>query len=165
MAFENAEIKIQQLVEENNKTKSNQIFEQKEEIQRLRSELKFATQKNEEKLANFAILGTNNQLISNTQRYSGSPMPSVSATSSEATTVIPANIKDQAIVKSPNRNEFKFGKHPSSIEKQYIDIHEHISMLQKEKAMFLKTKVYSEDDPIVKQLDDKIEGLLKLRQQ
>ena len=45
-AFENSEIKIQKLVEENNRNKSEQILEQKDEIQRLRSELMIALQQN-----------------------------------------------------------------------------------------------------------------------
>ena len=36
-------------------------------------------------------------------------------------------------------------------------------MLQKEKSMFLKTKVYSDEDPIVKQLNEKLDALLKQR--
>ena len=164
-ALENAEINIQKLTEENNRNKSNQITEQKEEIQRLRSELMVVSQKNEEKRANFAILGTNSQLVARTDSYNPTPIPLVSTTSSDVTTVIPATLTKNVIEKSSNDNVFNLGKHPASSEKQYIDVKQHIAMLQKEKAMFLKTRVYNEEDPIVQQLNEKIEGLLKIRQQ
>lgn len=164
-AFESAEVNIQKLTEENNRNKSNQILEQKDEIQRLRSELMIVSQKNEEKLAKFSVLGTNSQLVARTDSYIPTPLALASTTSSEATSVIPATFTKNVIKKVSNDNVINFGKHPASVEKQYIDVKEHIAMLQKEKAMFLKTRVYNEEDPIVKQLNEKIEGLLKIRQQ
>ena len=44
-AFENAEKKIKELVEENDRNKSNQIVDQKQEIQRLRAELMVTQQR------------------------------------------------------------------------------------------------------------------------
>lgn len=164
-AFENAEIKIQQLTEENNRNKSNQILEQKQEIQRLRSDLTIAHQRNEEKLVNFGMLGTNTPMIPRPESQSATPMVSFSNTSSEATTVIPSNIGKKVAEKAANGNERRFGKHPGSFDAQLGDVSDHISRLQKEKAMFLKTKVYTEEDPIIKQLNDKIQGLLKIGQQ
>ena len=163
-ALANAEMKVQHLVEENNRNKSAQILDQKEEIQRLRSELVIVTQKNEAKLANVAMLGPQN-LSSRTEPGSITPMPSISSTASEATTVIPAAVHNKVAENPSNGNDFRFGKHPVSRDKQFIDLNEHISMLQKEKAMFLKTKVYTEQDPIVMQLNHKINGLLKIKQQ
>ena len=162
-ALENSEMKIQKLVEENNKNKSNQIVEQKEEIHRLRSELTLAMHKNEEKLTNLVRLGPNHVTsINEVNRPRNARTMSTSSTTSDANTII----VNEDLIKRPEKSDvdaFKYGQHPAMTDKKIIDINEHISMLQKEKSMFLKTKVYSEDDPIVKQLSDKIDSLLKIR--
>ena len=161
-AFENSEIKIQKLVEENNRSKSDQIHEQKDEINRLRSELMTAMQKNEYKLTNHSALPTNASLAKEIVPLRNTIMPTTtSSLRDENTLALPDDI-----LKVPNQSNidvFKHGKHPAGLEKKHIDINEHISMLQKEKSMFLKTKVYSDEDPIVKQLNEKIEALLKIR--
>merc|ERR1712038_315716 len=159
-ALENSEMKIQKLVEENNKNKSNQIVEQKEEIHRLRSELTLAMHKNEEKLTNLVRLGPNHATSINEVNLPRSARTmSTSSTTSDANTII----VNEDLMKRPEKSDvdaFKYGKHPATTEKKMIDINEHISMLQKEKSMFLKTKVYSEDDPIVKQLSEKMDSLM-----
>ena len=164
-AFENSEIKIQQLTEENNRNKSNQILEQKEEIQRLRSELAITHQRNEEKLVNFARMGTNIHTAPRPESHSTTQLPSFSDTSSEATTVIPSNVVSKVAEKAVNNNERRFGKHPGSLNAPLSDAKDQLSRLQKEKAMFLKTNVYTEEDPIVKQLNEKIEMLLQVEEQ
>ena len=123
------------------------------------------SQKNEEKMARLPILGTNNQLLAKMDSYNPTTLPMASTISSEVTTVIPETTSKNEIKKAYNGKVFNLGKHPAGVEKQYIDVKQHIEMLQKEKAMFLKTRVYNEEDPIVKQLNDKIEGLLKITQQ
>ena len=162
-ALENSEMKIQKLVEENNKNKSNQIVEQKEEIHRLRSELTLAMHKNEEKLTNLVRLGPNHVTSLNEVNLPRSARTmSTSSTTSDANTII----VNEDLIKRPEKSDvdaFKYGKHPATTEKKMIDINDHISMLQKEKSMFLKTKVYSEDDPIVKQLSEKIDSLMRIR--
>ena len=162
-ALENSEMKIQKLVEENNKNKSNQIVEQKEEIHRLRSELTLAMHKNEEKLTNLVRLGPNHATSINEVNLPRSARTmSTSSTTSDANTII----VNEDLIKRPEKSDvdaFKYGKHPATTEKKMIDINDHISMLQKEKSMFLKTKVYSEDDPIVKQLSEKIDSLMRIR--
>jgi len=162
-ALENSEMKVQRLVEENNKNKSNQIVEQKEEIHRLRSELTLAMHKNEEKLTNLVRLGPNHATSINEVNLPRSARTmSTSSTTSDANTII----VNEDLIKRPEKSDvdaFKYGKHPATTEKKMIDINDHISMLQKEKSMFLKTKVYSEDDPIVKQLSEKIDSLMRIR--
>ena len=44
---------------------------------------------------------------------------------------------------SNNKGPLNFGTHPSGPNKPSIDIKKQLSMLEKEKAMFLKTKVYN----------------------
>ena len=124
-----------------------------------------ASKKNEEKVVNVSTFRPNDPLSARTESYITSPLAPASITPSEASTVIPANLTNKAVETIPNSNGVNFGKHPQGHEKQYIDIKDHISMLQKEKAMFLKTRVYNEQDPIVKQLNEKIEGLLSARDQ
>ena len=160
-AFENAEVKIQQLTEENNRNKANQILEQKQEIQRLRSELAIAHNKNEEQLVNFATMGTNYPITDRSEFRSNAPLPSASNTSSDASTVIPnvPNIGNKAAEITLSSNDVSFGKHPGNFDAPIGDVDKHISRLEKEREMFLNTKVYNEEDKIIKQLDEKIEML------
>ena len=156
-AFENAEIQVKKLTDENDRNKSHLITDQKEEIQRLRSELTLAVHKNEEKWNNL-VKSAPNQLVAEQQQLKAN-FPTVSTSSTLHSAML---MKDDITIqqKSPF-DTFKYGNHPGSKENRTFDIHEHISLLQKEKAMFLKTKVYSNDDPIVKQLSEKIDALLQ----
>lgn len=161
-AFENSEIKIQKLVEENNRNKSEQILEQKDEIQRLRSELMIAMQQNEHKLDNQPILRPDASLSKKMAPQRDVSMPTVTSSIRNENMMRlqndPIKVSNQS-----GLDVFKHGKHPAGLEKKGIDINEHIAMLQKEKSMFLKTKVYSDEDPIVKQLNEKLDALLKQR--
>ena len=161
-AFENAESKIQQLTEENNRNKSNQLQEQKEEILGLRSELAAVQQRNEEKLISFAAMGSNFPLLFPSQSQpSVSPLSTTNALN-EPTKVIPINA--EKIEKLGSNDHTRFGSHPGRNEAQ--DSHaDTISRLQSERAMFLKTKVYSADDPIIKQIDANIKSLRETESQ
>ena len=158
-AFENAEKKIKELVEENDRNKSNQIVDQKQEIQRLRAELMVTQQRNEDKWKHFSTVG-NIQEPSRMQHSSMSPSLPVSESLNDTITVLPANAAaNKENAQSNNKGPLNFGTHPSGPNKPSIDIKKQLSMLEKEKAMFLKTKVYNEEDPIVIQLNEKIKSL------
>ena len=161
-ALENSEIQNQKLVEENDRNKTHQILDQKEEIQRLRSELTLAMHKRDEKLTTLVKSDHNHLALDKHQRDHDMNTNSITSTLSDRNTVISKNDIAKKTEKSVH-DIFKYGKHPGSEEKKFIDIQEQIAMLQNEKAMFLKTKVYSNDDPIVKQLNEKIDTLLEMK--
>ena len=162
-AFENAEIRIQHLTEENNRNKSNQLQEQKEEIGRLRSELASAGQRNEERLMSFAGVGTNATLLFQSQpHHSVSPL-ATSNTLTQPTTVIPINTEKVEKLGSNENDHTRFGNHAGRYETQNSG--DTISRLQSERAMFMKTNVYTEEDPIIKQLDANIKSLLEAESQ
>ena len=161
-ALENSEIQNQKLIEENDRNKTHQILDQKEEIHRLRSELTLAMRKSDEKLTTIVKSAPNDLALDKHQRDYDMNTNSITSTISDTNTVISKNDITKKTEKSVV-DIFKYGKHPGSEEKKFIDIQEQIAMLQKEKAMFLKTKVYSNDDPIVKQLSEKIDTLLEMK--
>ena len=162
-ALENSENQNKKLVEENDRNKTHQILDQKEEIQRLRSELTLAMHKSDQKLTTLVKSAPNPLALDKHQHdYDMKNTNSTTPTISDTNTVISKNDIINKTEKSVV-NIFKYGKHPGSEEKKFIDIQEQIAMLQNEKAMFLKTKVYSNDDPIVKQLSEKIDTLLKMK--
>ena len=113
-------------------------------------------------MISFATMGSNFPLLFPSQsHHSVSPLPTSNALT-EPTKVIPINA--EKIEKLGSNDHIRFGSHPGRYEPQ--DSHaDTISRLQSERAMFLKTKVYTAEDPIIKQIDANIKSLLETESQ
>ena len=176
--LDSAEIKIQQLTEDSNRNKEFQLQDQREEINRLRSELAVAHQRSE--LANIVRMNQSPVESLRTQHplsqintslpppalelSTGSPH-GVSGLPSTSTSSPPSPLKqnnpDDVFSETVNNSEDpgRFGSHPGRNQGNFRTTEQNLQHLLNDRAMFLKTKVYTEKDNLIIQLDAKIKEL------